>query len=261
MSAEPISLSTTDGVAQIIIDRTDKRNAMSTDMWRTLRNLVDQAAGDPAVLVIILRGADSSAFASGADIEEMLHIVGSEEAAWALMNTVRATEHALSECAKPVIAMIRGICIGGGVELALGCDLRFASRNARFAVPPAKLGLVYSVASTRRLIQLVGLGRARDLLYSARTLEAAEALEIGLVERMFDDDQVELETLRYAGVLASRSQYSIRAAKRVSAAAVAGGSDDDNAIRRLRGSAFTGKDLEEGITAFMEKRSPRFTWR
>src|ERR1700740_3031955 len=143
-------------------------------------------------------------------MEEMLSIATTDDA-WALMDAVRNAEHALSDCPKPVIAMIRGFCIGGGIELALGCDLRFAAKTATFAVPPAKLGLVYSLSSTKRLIELVGLGCARDLLYSARSFDAAEAFRMGLVERVFEEDEIEQKTLEYAELLARRSQYSIRA--------------------------------------------------
>ena len=261
MSKEPLSLDVADGIATITINRPEKRNAMSLEMWRMMGQLVGTAARDPAVLSLILRGVDSTAFAAGADIEEMLGIADSDDARWGLMNAVRGAEQSLSDCPKPVIAMINGICIGGGVELALGCDLRFAARNARFAVPPAKLGLVYSLSSTKRLIELVGLGRTRDLLYSARTIDSSEALRIGFVERVFADADLERETFEYARILASRSQYSIRAAKSVSAAALSGASDEDEPIRRIRGDAFLGDDLKEGLSAFVAKRPPRFTWR
>ena len=261
MSTEALLLDVSDGIATITINRPAKRNAMSLDMWRTMSKFVAAAAGDHGVLTIILRGVDSTAFAAGADIEEMLRTAESEDNRWALMNAVRHAEHSLSNCPKPVIAMISGICIGGGVELALGCDLRFAARNTRFAIPPAKLGLVYSLSSTKRLIELVGLGRARDLLYSARSFDSSEALRIGFVERVFDDADIERETFAYARTLAERSQYSIRAAKTVSTAALAGGTDEDETIRRIRGEAFLGEDLKEGLSAFVSKRPPRFTWR
>ena len=260
MSVNYLSLSISDGIAQIVIDRADKRNAMSLEMWGEMRRLVTAATSDRSALAIVLRGVDVTAFASGADIEEMLSIATTDDA-WALMDAVRSAEQALSDCPKPVIAMIRGFCIGGGIELALGCDLRFAAKTATFAVPPAKLGLVYSLSSTKRLIELVGLGRARDLLYSARSFDAAEAFRMGLVERVFKDDEIEQKTLEYAELLARRSQYSIRAAKRVSAAAIAGGSDDDKEIRDLRAAAFSGEDLKEGLAAFVSKRVPGFSWR
>jgi enoyl-CoA hydratase/carnithine racemase len=225
-----------------------------------MRKLVTAATSDRSALVIILRGVDATAFASGADIEEMLSIATTDDA-WALMDAVRSAEQALSDCPKPVIAMIRGFCIGGGIELALGCDLRFAAKTATFAVPPARLGLVYSLVSTKRLIELVGLGRARDLLYSARSFDASEAFQIGLVERVFEDEDIEKRTLEYVEILLRRSQYSIRAAKHVSAAAMAGKSDDDKEIQDLRGAAFSGEDLKEGLAAFASKRAPDFAWR
>ena len=260
MSARNLCLLVSDGIAHVIIDRVQKKNAMSLDMWREMARLVATAAADLSVLAIVLRGADATAFASGADIEEMMSIATDRDA-WALMDAVRGAEQALSECPKPVIAMIRGFCIGGGVELALGCDLRFAAKTATFAVPPAKLGLVDSLSSTKRLIELVGLGRARDLLYSARPFDASEAFRIGLVEHVFEEDEIERKTMDYVKVLARRSQYSVRAAKKVSAAAIAGGSDEDEDIREIRGGAFSGEDLKEGLVAFAGKRPPNFGWR
>ena len=250
MSTEPLQLTVAGGIATIAINRPEKRNAMSLSMWRDLSKYVAACADDPDVLAIVLRGGEA-AFASGADLEEILRVADSDVGRWELMNAVRAAEQSLVDCPKPSIAMIRGICIGGGVELALGCDLRFAAETARFAIPPAKLGL----------IELVGLGRARDLLYSARAFDAAEALSLGLVERVFDDGDLERETLAYVQGLAMRSQYSNRAAKAISASAMTGGTDDDQAVREIRGNAFSGEDLREGLAAFAVKRSPRFTWR
>jgi enoyl-CoA hydratase len=260
MSANYLSLSISDGIAQIIIDRADKRNAMSLEMWGEMRRLVTAATSDQSALAIVLRGVDATAFASGADIEEMLSIATTDDA-WALMDTVRSAEQALSDCPKPVIAMIRGFCVGGGIELALGCDLRFAAKTATFAVPPAKLGLVYSLSSTKRLIELVGLGCARDLLYSARSFDGSEAFRLGLVEHVFEDDEIEQKTFDYVEMLARRSQFSIRAAKQISAAALAGKSDQDNDVRKVREAAFSGEDLREGLAAFTVKRPPSFRWR
>lgn len=258
---QPLTIAVTEGIATITINRPDKRNALSLDMWLTLPRLVSEAASDRAVATLVLRGVDDTAFASGVDIDEMVRIATSEEKAWELMDAVRNAEQAIADCTKPVIAMINGFCIGGGIELALACDLRFAGRSSRFAVPPAKLGVVYSLSSTHRLIRLVGLGRARDLLYSARPFDAEEAFRMGFIERLVDDADLERETMDYARVLGRRSQYSIRAAKTLSTAAIMGGSDEDPAIRAIRGGAFTGEDLAEGLKAFGEKRAPNFTWR
>ena len=249
------------GIGRLIIDRVEKRNAMSLDMWLSVPKLLRQLADDRAVKVIVLQGVDETAFAAGADIEEILPFAASESAAWRLMDAVRSAENALADCLLPTIAMIRGVCVGGGVELALACDLRFANCAARFAVPPSKLGLVYSLSSTKRLIDLVGLGFARDLLYSGRTFTSEEAKSIGLIERRLGDDEIEVETARYASSLTERSLYSIQAAKKVSAAIRVGATDENDEIRQLRIGAFAGEDLKEGARAFLNKQRPQFTWR
>jgi enoyl-CoA hydratase len=261
MSNEPIHLSVADEIARVIIDRVEKRNAMSFAMWQRLPVLIAEAAADRSAKVIVLQGADETAFAAGADIEEILTLIDSPAGGQELMDAVRSAEQALGNCPKPVIAMIRGLCVGGGIELALACDLRFASRGTRFAIPPARLGLVYSASSTRRLIELAGIGKARDLLYSGRSFDSAEAREMGLIEREFSEDEIEAQTIRYAKSLCERSQYSIRAAKQITAAVRDGGSDEDDPIRRLRIGAFSNDDLKEGARAFLEKRSPNFTCR
>ena len=247
-------------IGRISIHRVEKRNAMSLEMWRRLQALVQQAASDAAVKVIVVQGCDATAFASGADIDEISRLVDERDGAWRLMDAVRGAEQAIADCAKPSIAMIRGLCVGGGVEIALACDLRFAGAGARFAIPPARLGLVYSAASTRRLMDLVGIGVARDLLYSGRFIDSAEAKAIGLIEREVPDSDIEAETLAYARVLCARSQYSIQAAKQISAAVREGGSDEDARIREIRIGAFFAADLKEGVAAFASKRTPTFTW-
>ena len=168
MSETELVLRKEGALARLVIDRPAARNAMSTAMWRLLPELVRDAIVDPAVKVLIVQGASDTAFAAGADIAEVDECIGDDARAAALMDGVHAAEHALATCPKPVIAMIRGICIGGGIELAPACDLRFASTECTFSVPPARLGVVYSLYSTKRLVHLVGPGRARDLLYRDR---------------------------------------------------------------------------------------------
>jgi enoyl-CoA hydratase len=230
-------------------------------MWADVPRLIGLAEADPDVKVVIIRGIDNSAFASGVDIDEFTGLIGSEEGAWALMHGVQSAEEAISRCSKPVIAMIQGVCVGGGVEIALACDLRFSSENATFAVPPAKLGLVYSLSSTKRLVDLVGPGLARDLLFSARSFGASEAREMGLVERVFDDAAIESETLSYARLLCRRSQFSIVAGKKTVAAALQGETAPGEELQKLRIGAFFGADLHEGIKAFHQKRAANFAWK
>ena len=138
MSKDHLRFRVVDGIAEITINRPEKRNAMSLEMWRMMVKHVEAATHDRSVIAIVLRGVDQTAFAAGADIEEMLDIATSHDAAWELMNAVRDAEQSLSDCPKPSIAMISGICVGGGVELALGCDLRFAARNFEIRDPSGK---------------------------------------------------------------------------------------------------------------------------
>jgi enoyl-CoA hydratase len=247
-------------IAQLVINRTSKRNALSLDMWERIPEFFASIEQDNAIQVAIIRGVDDSAFASGVDIEEFSRIASSEELGWQLMDAVHAAEQSIAGCWKPVIAMIQGHCVGGGMELALACDLRFASRSSRFSVPPAKLGLVYSLASTRRLVELVGIGNARDLLFSARSFGADEAAKLGLVERLFDASEINGETLAYARSISQRSQYSVRASKKIITAISRGELEPNQEIQRLRGTAFREKDLVEGMRAFFEKRAPNFKW-
>jgi enoyl-CoA hydratase/carnithine racemase len=247
-------------IARLIIDRPAKRNALSLLMWQAIPSLMDQVAADAGIKVLIVQGVDDTAFAAGADIDEIAECVGDAKRGWHYMDAVHAAESAIGRCEKPVIAMIRGDCIGGGVELALACDLRFAAKGARFGITPSKLGLVYSLASTRRLVELVGPGLARDYLYSARLFDLDEARNVGLVDREFGLDEIVAQTKSYAETLCLRSQWSIRAAKAIVRTALSGATVEDEHIRRLRGSAFLCSDLEEGVLAFRERRPASFSW-
>jgi len=245
-------------IARLVIDRPEKRNALSLAMWREVPALMGQVAATEAIKVLILQGVDETAFAAGADVDEIAEHADTEGRAWAFMDAVHAAETAVANCEKPVIAMIRGDCIGGGVELALACDLRFAAAGSRFGIPPAKLGLVYSLASTRRLVELVGPGLARDWLFSGRIFVLAEARAAGLVDREYGAAEIVAATQAYAEMLCRRSQCSIRAAKQIVRAALSGAQLEDASIRRLRAGAFLGPDLQEGVRAFRERRPPAF---
>lgn len=248
-------------IGRLVIDRPAKRNALSLAMWRAIPPLLEKVENDPALKVLIVQGVDDSAFAAGADIGEIEEHAGSEELAWKFMDAVHLAETAVGRCSKPVIAMIRGDCIGGGIEIALACDLRFAQVGSRFGIPPAKLGLVYSLASTARLVQLVGPGLARDYLFSGRLFDSAEARAAGLIDREIAADVILEETRAYAEALCRRSQWSIRAAKAVIRAALAGEQSESDEIRRWRGGSFLGPDLREGVRAFHERRAAEFPWR
>jgi enoyl-CoA hydratase/carnithine racemase len=245
-------------VARLVIDRPEKRNALSLAMWEAVPEVFARLAADPSVAVVVVEGAGGEAFASGADIGELLAHAGEADAASAFMMTVQRAEQAVAACRKPVIAMIAGSCYGGGLELAMACDVRFAAIGSRFAAPPARLGVVYSLSSTRRLVELVGPGRARDLLFSGRDVDSGEAAAIGLIEREIAAADLEAETLRYARTVGRRSQVSVRVAKRVIRAILDGAVEEDEDLHRLRVDAMLSADLREGASAFLERRRPDF---
>jgi enoyl-CoA hydratase len=259
MSSDPqLRIERAGEIARLVINRPERQNALSLEMWRAVPDHIGRFESDPLAKVLIIQGATPKAFAVGADIEELLAHSNDAAAARGFMGTVHSAEQAVGDCAKPTIAMIRGNCFGGGVELAMACDIRFASAESRFALPPAKLGVVYSLSSTRRLARLVGPGRAADLLFSGRTLDAAEAEAIGLVEHLVTADAVEAEVQKYAELLCRRSQVSIRAAKQTLREIANGMLAESPELEEIRTEAMLGSDLREGAKAFLEKRPPSF---
>jgi enoyl-CoA hydratase/carnithine racemase len=171
---------------------------------------------------------------------------------------VTAAVEALSGLRKPSIAMIRGNCIGGGSQIAVACDFRFAAKNARFGITPAKLGIVYDFTSTRQLVDLVGPAHARYLLLSATLVDARRAAEMGLVNELVDADALEETTTAFARTLCSRSQTAVRSMNEIIGRILAGQTECDEEVERLRAEAVRSADYAEGVAAFLERRAPRF---
>ncbi|MFJ1747977.1 enoyl-CoA hydratase/isomerase family protein [Streptomyces sp. NPDC088116] len=240
-----------DGIATVVMRHPEKRNAMTARMWRELPPLLGRLADDPAVRVLVLTG-EGDTFCAGADIAS-LREPGEDARALAV-----AAEEALAAFPKPTIASVRGYCVGGGCQLAVACDLRFAEESAWFGVTPARLGIVYPASSTRRLAALVGPATAKYLLFSAELIGAEHALRTGLAEEVLPDGELGKRVAEFARVLVSRSQPTQAAAKEF----LSGGTDGEEDERerdaywteRARGSG----DTAEGITAFLERREPRF---
>ncbi|SDC58452.1 Enoyl-CoA hydratase/carnithine racemase [Geodermatophilus telluris] len=254
---------TRDGaVAVLTIDRAEKRNALTAGMWAALPGVLAGLADDPAVRVLVVTGAGPS-FCAGADIGDLLGGPDREDPMAQLRRDNLAAQAALRDFPRPTIAMVRGHCIGGGVELATCCDLRFTDPTGVFGVTPARVGIVFTPTSVRQLAQLVGPATARYLLYSGELLDAESALRTGLVDRLLPAGDLAGEVRRFAEVLASRSALTQRAAKEV-VAALADGRDDDAveqlAARWYRETAASG-ELAEGVAAFTERRPPAFPWR
>ncbi|TDB92992.1 enoyl-CoA hydratase/isomerase family protein [Actinomadura sp. 7K534] len=242
-----------EGVGTVVIDRPEKRNAMSADMWRSLPGLLDDLAANRAVRVVVLTGAGGN-FSAGADISELSDIHRDDDS-----HLSSVAERALAAFPKPTLAAIEGYCVGGGCQLAAACDLRFAAADARFGITPAKLGLVYPAGATTRLVRLVGPSAAKYLLYSADLIGAGDALRIGLLDEVVPGDGLRKRVAEFAETLASRSLLTQQATKGIVDAITAGGPVEEETRRWLDEMAACGEHVE-GIAAFLERRAPHFPW-
>jgi enoyl-CoA hydratase/carnithine racemase len=243
----------------ITLNRPARRNALDAAMWRAIPEAVAVLGGDRDVRVIALTGAGTEAFAAGADISEFAGNRDDARAAAAYEEMNLAAFRALQETPKPVVAVIRGFCIGGGLALALACDLRIAQRGAQFALPPARLGLAYPAAGIASLLSVVSAAAARDLIFTARRIDADEALRIGLVSRIAPGETFEAATRDLIDGIAANAPLTIAAAKRTIAALQPGLSDAALAeIAGLAARCFDSADYKEGRAAFLERRAPAF---
>lgn len=258
MTETPIRLIRDGRVARLRLDRPARHNAITVAMWRALPGLCAEIEADPEIAAVIVEGASGRAFSAGADIGEFGEVFADEDSTRAYNGVVRAALQAMESLDRPSIALIRGLCVGGGCGLALACDLRFAGDSARLGITPARLGLAYGFADTRRLVATVGPSRAKDMLFSGRLLDTAEARAIGLVDRVLPDAAVEAEALDYARGLAGLAPLTIRAAKRMIEAVMAGADADTAETADLAAAAFRSADFREGQAAFAERRPPRF---
>lgn len=245
-------------VVTLELNQPEKHNAVSSAMWRALPEAVAAIEADDSIRVVLVRGAGGRAFSAGADISEFADVYADAARTDAYNAAVRAGQAALRHIERPVIAVIDGVCVGGGCGIALACDLRFGSSAARFAITPARLGLAYSYADTAQLVEKIGPARAKDILFSGRMLPADEALAIGLIDRVVAPDELEGVVRAYAEDMALLSQTSIRAAKAIVNMLVDDGANTPDRAARIADASFTGPDFQEGFRAFTEKRKPRF---
>ncbi len=241
----------------ITLNRPERRNAMSAAMWVGLGGAVRELAQRDEVRVVVVRGAGGH-FAAGADISEFERVYGTREAATDYAAQMAGAMDALLACPKPVIAAINGYCIGGGVAMILCCDLCFADSGAQFAITPARLGLAYSFADTRRLAGRVGAAGARDLLFSARRINAMEALRLGLIDRVCEGGTLDEAVAAYAALVSENSAATVRVAKNFVARAVAGQVSEDAATIAAYLDILEGPDFAEGRGAFLARRAPKF---
>jgi enoyl-CoA hydratase/carnithine racemase len=244
-------------IATITIDNPSKFNALDYSMWRAWPDLMAALDRDPAVRAIILRGAGDEHFASGADIAEFGTLRANAEGGRRYEAANEAAFHAVAECAKPVVAMIRGFCLGGGFALALSCDLRVAADNAVFGIPAGRLGIGYPPGTMKLVTAAVGGPAAKDLLFTARRVKADEALRLSVVQRLVPDAELETATVTLADTIARNAPLTIVAAKAAIDASLGNphrGVDPD----MLADACFDSRDAVEGRQAFLEKREPVF---
>jgi enoyl-CoA hydratase/carnithine racemase len=245
-------------VAHVVLNQPDKRNAMNAAMWAGLAPLVARLEADSGVKLVVLRGAGVEAFSAGADISEFAATFATSETTARYNAEVRQAQLAVERLAKPTLAVIHGACVGGGCGLALACDLRFASVESRFAIPASKLGVAYSVPDTRRLVALVGAGRAKDILFSGRLLDAAEAAAIGLATRVVPGVELERVAADYARGLLANSPQAIATAKAIVNSVSGVHVQADRILEERFTASFSSEDFREGYTAFLQKRRPKF---
>jgi len=242
----------------IIFDNPTRMNALNSTMWAALPKIIDEAQRNDTVRVVILKGKGGKAFSAGADISEF-GSVRTGDAAKDYDELNHAAFGAVMECAKPTIAMIEGYCMGGGLELALCCDLRYAAQGSNFAIPAAKLGIGYNPRWIRPLFSALSATQAKEVLFTGRRFSGEEAITMGMITRLLSPDELILETRKLAGQIAENAPLSVYAAKRcIDEFLRAPENPDMNALDELVQACFDSEDYAEGRTAFTEKRTPVF---
>jgi enoyl-CoA hydratase len=251
-----------DGIGWLTFNNPARRNALSLEMWEGIGDAFEALDADASVRVVVMRGAGGKAFVSGADISEFESQRNSAEQARRYGAQTARANRWLADYPKPLIAMIEGYCIGGGLATALAADVRIATPESRFGIPAARLGLGYEYPGIAKLARLVGPSAARDILFSARHLDAEEALRIGLVNRLVPREELEAAVREYGASIAANAPMTVAACKAALNAFERGGRSEDLAeVQQMVNACFDSEDYREGRQAFMAKRAPQFRGR
>jgi enoyl-CoA hydratase len=250
------------GVGWMIFNNPARHNALSLEMWQGMGDILESYASDDNVRVVVMRGAGGKAFVSGADISEFDEKRSNAEQQAEYGKIAGRATRWLNKLEKPLIALIEGFCIGGGLATALAADIRMATPDSKFGIPAAKLGLGYEYEGLAKLARIVGPSRARDIMFSARFLEADEALSIGLINFIESTDTIESACIAYAERIAGNAPLTVAAAKAALNTWERGAKEDEvEAVRAQVSTCFNSEDYAEGRRAFAEKRPPQFQGR
>ena len=251
-----------DGIGWITFNNPARRNATSLEMWEAIDVILEDFDADDSVRVVVMKGAGDKAFVSGADISEFKERRSNADAAAEYARISESARAKLADFRKPLIAMIKGYCLGGGLAVALAADMRFASEDSRFGVPAARLGIAYGFEGLRKLVSLVGPAKANEIMFTAQRIGAEEALQIGLINRIIQTEELE-ETVRgIATTISNNAPLSVNASKVTIKEILKDESGRDMArLDEIAKECFDSADYKEGREAFMEKREPVFVGR
>lgn len=255
MTSDAIRVELAGPLATILIDRPRRRNAFNLEMWQRLAEIARELSGHDELRVVVIEGVGDH-FSAGGDIREMETLLDDDPGP--KLGAAMATSEVVAAIPVPTVAVVRGAARGGGLELAVACDLRVADRTATFGLPPGRMGLVYGLPATHRLVATVGLPAARRLLLTAATIDVDEALRIGLVDQVCDANELPAARDELVDRLCRLSPTALRGGKQMLERAAAGQAHDDEHTRGLREQAYVGDDLRAAVRAFVDRVEPTF---
>jgi enoyl-CoA hydratase len=253
-----ISLTYNDNIARLLLNRPEKHNALTQSMWQKIAEACDKVEQEIKPRVLIVESASEKAFSAGADIQELQSLLKVPDKLAKNNGWVQTAQQKLAQLSCATIAKLNGVCVGGGLGIATACDFRVASPQTRFAITPAKLGLVYSIGDTRRLVNIVGYAKAKELLFTGKQVNAVVALQWGLLTDLVEAEALNSKVDDLALSLCNASRYSIGCAKQTLDYLSGQNDMSEASVQALFDDAFNGNDFKEGAQAFLQKRPAKF---